>query len=849
VATPKPHSTTLGNPTWAALLAHSAMALALFLAIPVGMTRALAEGAADPAKVLERLRQRRKLREEQNQREFAKLIAQARALLAENQAEQAKRLLARAAQLRPDDETCTRLLAQAEAASGSPASTSEKLLDTLRAEQHSKNALLQVQLGASLFEAKKALKAGDHARAREHAERVLDGVAYVTDPDRAAKLRTGAEAVLAAARAAGDAARQAELKAVLGSQKAKAARDSQASISQLNRQGWEFLDRGDPQKALAVADKILRLEPGNPRGLYLRQEAARLADERGDRTALRQKRKDIAKKLLVDQLNEEMTVPSKEDRARIVMPAKKHKARNLAAPADRAHEPWEAQLRAKLKKPVEIQFRNTTIAEACRYLAQVADCPMVIDPAVAKNTRRLNLPTMTMSLEHALRWLCRFGKATYTLRDHAILVTTHGGMLEEPVTKSYDISALLIPARTVRTTFNGGTQTDDPHWAAKDLMAAAGNHAPGNAKPVAEDQAGESWVRFICSTVAPDTWEEPGKDAVLQAQQPYTISYRNGRIVVVHTPEVQEQIGRLLDDFRRARNLQVHIMARFLLLQTDFLDRFDLDMVGPDFDLGTDDLSLAPGTLTPAEVSDHYGFVSDPADPWQTGASPPKKSAIAYLYNDSRVSVGGEGELSASGPLEIRIRHIGSSTVNALLQAVAKRRKGTILSAPRLTCFNTQRANFQAITNYNYIRSINSDGEPEIGNVPDGIIFDVQPFVSTDRRFITLVLQPQMRTLRNRTTLQTGGFTYATGGGIIRNINLPDTELRSIATTVTIPDGGTMLVGGLATVRERTGEAGVPIINRMPLLRFLFREWTSYDSRQSLLVLVTAETVPDIFEE
>ncbi len=348
--------------------------------------------------------------------------------------------------------------------------------------------------------------------------------------------------------------------------------------------------------------------------------------------------------------------------------------------------------------------------------------------------------------------------------------------------------------------------------------------------------------------MAPDTWEEPNKDMVKQARPGYTINYRNGRIVVVHTPEVHEQIERLLNDFRRARNLQVHIFARFLVVQTDFLERYDLDLVGQGFDLATHDLTLGTGTTGP----EGYGYVSDPTDMWQTGATPPRKSLIGYLYNDSGVALGGEGELGlgAGDPLTIRCAKMGSHACNALLTAAVKRRKGTVLTAPRLTCFNTQRANFQAVTNYNYIRSLNSDGEPEIGNVPDGIIFDVQPFVSSDRRYITLVLQPQMRTLMNSSTLQTSGFTYATTGLLAyRRVNLPDTVLRSIATTVTIPDGGTMLVGGLATVRERSGEASVPILHDLPLLKYLFREWTQFDSRESLLILVTAEIVPDIFEE
>lgn len=851
MTTPKPLSSMPGIAALARVCRASALALLLSAAAVVAMAPpARGEEAADPASVLENLREKRKLQDEEQQREFQRLVEEGKGLLAQHAYGQARQVLARAASLRPGDEACARLLAQAEA--GSPAASSEQLLERVKTDQQTKSAMLQVQLGASLFEAEKALKAGDHARAREHAERVLDSVAYVSETDRAAKLRAQAEAILASARAAGDKAQAAELQGALAAHRERATRDKEASVLALNRQGWQHLDKGDANAALAVADDMLRLEPGNRQGIYLRQEAQRVLDRRRNTEALAAERKEAGRKILVDQMNEEMTVPSKEDRARIVLPGKSQTKDYTPRPGEKAREPWEEQLRAKLRQPVDVDFRNTTIAEACRYLSQAADCPMVVDPSVAQDTKRLTLPTMTISLEHALRWLCRFAKATYTLRDHAILVTTRGGVLDQPVTQDYDISSLLVPNRAIRTTFNGPSQADEQSWVTKELLGGASGQAPRpeEGRPVPEDALGEAWVQFIRSTVAPETWEEPAKEgAVLQAQQAYTISYRNGRIVVVHTPEVQEQIGNLLDDFRRARNLQVHIFARFLVVQTDFLERMDLDFTGPNFDLASNDLSLAPGALTPAEVNNTYGFVSEPGDPWQAGVNPPRRSVIGYLYNDSQVSVGGEGELSASGPLQIRWAHTGSNTVNAILQAVVKRRKGTILAAPRLTCFNTQRANFQAITNYNYVRSVSSDGEPEIGNVPDGIIFDVQPFVSTDRRYITLVLQPQMRTLRNRSSLQSTGFGYAIGPVVQRNVNLPDTELRSVATTVSVPDGGTMLVGGLSTVRERAGEANVPIINRMPLLRYIFREWTQFDSRQSLVILVTAEIVPDVFEE
>jgi hypothetical protein len=824
------------------------------------------EGAGDPANLMEKLREQAKLREQQEEREFRRLVDQGRELLAQRANDRAQRVLARAARLRPNDEECARLLARAEAAApvagnGLPATAgSEKLIERLRDEQQSKNALLHVQLGSSLFEADKALKAGDHERAIEHASRVLDSVSYVTDAARAAKLRGDAEAVLAAARAASDKAKAAGLQAAVAEHKSRAAQDKSASLLALNRQGWDLVDQGDGEKALALAEDMLRLEPGNRMATYLAEKARGLLDARGDAAKVRADRKEGERKIL-DQLDSEFR-DFKDAKPKIVLPGKKHPS-DIVARSEHPVEAWEQQYRAKLSEPVEAELRNATIAEACRYLSAAADCTMVLDPSVAKDTRRLNFPKMSLSLENWLRWICRFTKASYTLRDHAILVTTRGGVLDQPLTRSYDLSNLLIPTRAIRTAFNGGTQTDDQAPRARDLAAGRPEPREEEAKPVPEDAAGEAWVRFIRNTVSPETWEDPtkdlGKEAVLQARQPYTINYRNGRIVVVHVPDVHEQIERLLSDFRRSRNLQVHIFSRFLVVSTDFLEQYSLDLVGQGFNLADYDVTLGPTidpvtgvVMTPTATDSVYGFVGKPNDPWQQGLNPPRSSVVGYLYNDSGVSVGGEGELGlgAGDPLTIRCARMGSHACNALLQTAVKRRKGTVLSAPRLTCFNTQRANFQAVTNYNYVRSLNSDGEPEIGNVPDGIIFDVQPFVSSDRRYITLILQPQMRTLRNSSTLQTSGLTYAAAGLIAyRRVNLPDTELRSIATTVTIPDGGTMLVGGLSTVRERSGEAGVPLMHDIPLLKFLFREWTQFDSRNSLLVLVTAEIVPDIFEE
>ena len=823
--TPQAHRATTGarapgRRLPAALGLAALVASTILACVPLGARGDAAEGNAA---FLEQLRQQRQERAAADTREFARLLQHSRLLLQQRRYEQARSLLRRARLLRPDDPTAQRLLAQVDAASGR--GSAQPLLDALRDEQSFKNRTLLRQLEHDLFAASQALQAGQHRRALDYADRVLTGVDYVADPAKAGPMRTRAQKLSAAARKADAQATAEQRQADVAAVRQLGRRRKTDELVALRKRGWKLHESGQHQQALAVADEMLRLAPGNKQALFLRQEARRATDRDRDVPALRAERKKAERDTLVRQIEEEMT-PPKGIGAKIVLPAKNPRPTGSGpAPLERPLERWEQELRAKLREPITIEFKHTTVREACHYLSELTGCPILVDPSVARQGSPFSLPKMTVSFEHVLRWLCRFSRVTYAVRDHAILVTSRGGgRFNHPVLRDYDLSGLLVPTRAVKTTFSGGVQRDTqapPHAA----LALPGATSADPTRSASEDEIGEGWVQFIRTTVAAESWGQPTPEGgVLQEQPRYTITYRNGRIVVRHTPEVQRQIEEMLNNFRRARNLQVHILTRFIQLDLDFLASMDLDL--------TDSTTV----VGPYGLDTTTGFDSQPA-----GANPRRWHVLGELINDSEVP-GLEDSVTSAGGLSLNYSYLGSDAVNAVLNAVIKHRRGTLLIAPRLTCFNTQRANFQAVTNYNYVRSISSDNEPEIGNIPDGIIFDVQPFVSADHRYITLVLQPQLRTWLG--FLQ---FQYAVG--LNRIIQVPTTELKSIATTLTVPDGGTVLVGGLAEANEAAGVAGVPIISGIPLLRYLFRSWTEAESRRSLVVLVTAEIVPDIFEE
>ena len=76
---------------------------------------------------------------------------------------------------------------------------------------------------------------------------------------------------------------------------------------------------------------------------------------------------------------------------------------------------------------------------------------------------------------------------------------------------------------------------------------------------------------------------------------------------------------------------------------------------------------------------------------------------------------------------------------------------------------------------------------------------------------------------------------------------LPELEVLSVNTSAYLPDGGSLLLGGLSRVRNIERRAEVPWIAKIPVLGFLFKQEGYNDERESLMILLRA-TISDIRE-
>ena len=68
---------------------------------------------------------------------------------------------------------------------------------------------------------------------------------------------------------------------------------------------------------------------------------------------------------------------------------------------------------------------------------------------------------------------------------------------------------------------------------------------------------------------------------------------------------------------------------------------------------------------------------------------------------------------------------------------------------------------------------------------------------------------------------------------------------RQISTSLTLRDGGSLVMGGLISGNQSSGETGVPFLGRLPVIGRLFRTDALQEDRTELLVMVTPYVVAD----
>lgn len=160
-------------------------------------------------------------------------------------------------------------------------------------------------------------------------------------------------------------------------------------------------------------------------------------------------------------------------------------------------------------------------------------------------------------------------------------------------------------------------------------------------------------------------------------------------------------------------------------------------------------------------------------------------------------------------------------SVTGFVRAIETMGKTQILATPRLLVLNKQHAElllgnrlgYQTLTQ-NYTSTIQ-----QIDFLNVGTVLRVRPFVASDR-MVRMEVHPER-----------------SSGQVVQNI--PQTSTAELTTNVMVPDGATLVIGGLMEDEDDKSQSGLPVLGQLPVIGALFRERVHSNTKNELIVLLT----------
>ena len=568
----------------------------------------------------------------------------------------------------------------------------------------------------------------------------------------------------------------------------------------------------------------------------------------------------------------------------------------------------EQEIQQKLITEVSIKYANRPLGEVIDELSVVTGVPMVLDMRALNAVRvttdtpvTLQLPG-SIKLKSALNLILNSLELTYVIENDVLSITSLEAKRSKVYPRTYRVTDLVTPIPNFTTSYEDGlagalraayqmtnpqanvqvmpvSMTDLGNGMARGAggmnsnvlgqynpMGSQGGFGLNN-PPMGGGAAGggsfadfQSLMDLIQTTIVPDTWEALGGPS---SMSPYP---QNLSLVISTTSDVHDQIADLLESLRRLQNLQITIEVRFITLSDTFAEQ-----IGVDFQVQFDDKIK--------ELPNDSGGPSVVIG-WDGAGGVPTPDLDITLNNQSfglSPPFGAETVVNAS---TIGFAILSDIEAFFFLQAAQADNRNNVMQAPKVTLFDGQLATISDQTQVPFVTSITPvvgdfavAQQPVIVVLNEGTQLNVQGIVSNDKRFVRLTLVPFFSqigkvdtfTYEGRRTTQSASRQEAdtNNDGTINEsdeqetedviegstVQLPQFAFTTVSTTVSVPDGGTILLGGIKRLREGRNERGIPVLGKIPYLSRLFRNVSTGREAQSLMLMVTPRIIIQEEEE
>ena len=617
---------------------------------------------------------------------------------------------------------------------------------------------------------------------------------------------------------------------------------------------------------------------------------------------------DVDRSMIAIDPNLPMTLPDAQD-----WEALSRRRLRPAGDADSRLSAAEQLIQQKLSTEVSVQYENRALSEVLNELSTVTGVPMVIDEralsairVTAETPVTLQLPN-SIKLKSALNLMLNKMELTYVIENDVLSITSMDAKRTKVYPKTYRVTDLVTPIPNFTSGYEDGlagalraayqmtrpsadvqvvpvsmtdlgtglangnsTSSMNPNVLGQyHSMGAQGGFGLNNPPMSAGAGGGGSFADFqslidlIQTTVVPDTWEALGGPSTM-APYPQNLS-----LVISTTSDVHDQITDLLESLRRLQNLQITIEVRFITLADNFAEQ-----IGVDFQASFDD-----------NVS---GLPSDDEGPsvaigWDGISGLPTGDLDIRLENGSFGLAPPFGSAGLGTPSTIGFAILSDIEAFFFLQAAQSDNRSNVMQAPKVTLFDGQFATINDQTQRPFVISVTPvvgdfavAQQPVIVVLNEGTQLNVQGIVSDDKRFVRLTLVPFFSQIgavdtftyegRRSTRTSSRDEEDTNGDGVVNEddavdedstqdivegttVQLPTFAFTSVSTTVSVPDGGTILLGGIKRQAEGRVERGIPVLSKIPYVSRLFRNVSAGRDSSSLMLMVTPRIIIQEEEE
>jgi type II secretory pathway component GspD/PulD (secretin) len=682
----------------------------------------------------------------------------------------------------------------------------------------------------------------------------------------------------------------------------------QDELGNMMKQYATLVREGKLDDALVLAYKMKDIDPDSP-AVQAAITMGQIRRNLRNFNAIADERKDY----FVDSLNDAersgkyptMHNPIDFDRE-ITDRARKRQDLGNGILSDRRGE-RERHIEQKLGTRISLNFKDTPLSQIIDDLHQMTGVNVVADTTALEEagvalSQLLSLKVEDMSLKSALNILLKQARLTYVIKDEALQITTEEHAKGKLKMVTYPVADLVVPVENhtlpVVADFNkladnlwkgatgggfnyggpmpyvgpgampGAPAVSDPVSGRGYAWNPPGAQAPplgGPNKPIPGTTIEDMLIRLITQTVEPSTWTEVGGKGTIQ-YFPLGLA-----LVINQTQDIQEQIQDLLAALRRLQDLEVAIEMRLVSVSEAFFEMMRLDF---DLNITNRQTRYEPQLITQQFAPPGYinafrpnGFFSGltPAGTFTPDLGVPINNSS---FDFALPPFGGyPGTFGADGGLTLGLAFLSDIQVFMLLEAAQGDRRYNVMQAPKITVFNGQTATINVNDGQFFLTQVNVVPfgsqlvfQPVNAPVLFGVFLQVTPVVSADRRFVRLNMNPTLTNLFSATTplvpvqIPVNDLFLDNVQSVQPRIfqtffQQPSLSQITVATTVVIPDGGTVLLGGIKTLSEGRNEFGPPVLSKIPYVNRLFKNVGYGRETQSLMILVTARIIINEEEE